>query len=122
MTSEKNISFLPNNSEMGELIQQKDWSNTILGNPDTWSQSLRITLSIMLNSKFPMFLYWGSEFICFYNDAFRPSLGNDGKHPAILGGRGEDFFQEIWDYIKPINDHVLAGDVSNFYEDMLLPI
>ena len=122
MTSLKNISFLPNNSEMGELIQQKDWSKTPLGNPETWSQSLRTTLSIMLNSKFPMFLFWGPEFICFYNDAFRPSLGNDGKHPAILGSRGEIFWEEIWDDIKPIIDNILADGEANLNENQLLPI
>lgn len=122
MTSLKNISFLPNNSEMGELIQKKDWSKTPLGSPETWSQSLRTTLSIMLNSKFPMFLFWGPELICFYNDAYRPSLGNVGKHPAILGSRGEDFWQEIWNDIKPIIDNVLAGGEANLNENQLLPI
>ena len=122
MTSLKNISFLPNNSEMGELIQKKDWSKTSLGSPETWSQSFRTTLSIMLNSKFPMFLFWGPELICFYNDAYRPSLGNNGKHPAILGSRGEDFWQEIWNDIKPIIDNVLAGGEANLNENQLLPI
>lgn len=122
MTSLKNISFLPSNSEMGELIQKKDWRKTSIGSPETWSQSLRTTLSIMLNSKFPMFLFWGPELICFYNDAYRPSLGNIGKHPAILGSRGEDFWEEIWDDIKPVIDNVLAGGEANLNENQLLPI
>ena len=107
---------------MGELIQKKDWRKTSLGSPETWSQSLRTTLSIMLNSKFPMFLFWGPELICFYNDAYRPSLGNVGKHPAILGIRGEDFWEEIWDDIKPIIDNVLTGGEANLNENQLLPI
>lgn len=121
-TVKKNISFLPNQGEMGALIQEKDWSKTLIGNPETWSQSLRTTLSIILNSKFPMFLFWGPELICFYNDAYRPSLGNDGKHPAILGSRAEDFWQEIWNDIKPLIDHILAGGEANWSEDQLLPI
>lgn len=121
-TSKKNINFLPSEGEMCELIQQKDWHNTPIGNPETWPQSLRTTLSIILNSKFPMFLFWGPELICFYNDAYRPSLGNDGKHPAILGSRGEDFWQEIWSEIKPLIDNVLAGQPANWSEDQLLPI
>ena len=107
---------------MGELIQKKDWRKTSIGSPETWSQSLRTTLSIMLNSKFPMFLFWGPELICFYNDAYRPSLGNVGKHPAILGSRGEDFWEEIWDDIKPIIDNVLTGGEANLNENQLLPI
>jgi PAS domain S-box-containing protein len=122
MTSFKNISFLPNNSEMGELIQQKDWSKTSIGNPETWSQILRTTLSIMLNSKFPMFLLWGPEHLCFYNDAYRPSLGNDGKHPAILGNRGEESLPENWNNIKPLIDHALAGGEVDLIENLLFPI
>ena len=117
-----NIPFLPNGGEMGELIRKKDWSKTSLGQPETWEQSLRTSLSIILNSKFPMFLFWGPDLICFYNDAYRPSLGNNGKHPAILGSPAEDYWQEIWADIKPLIDHVLAGGEANWSEDQLLPI
>jgi hypothetical protein len=64
------IQFLSGGDEMGELIRAKDWTLTPIGSPEFWPQSLRITLSIMLNSKFPMFLWWGPELICFYNDAY----------------------------------------------------
>jgi PAS domain S-box-containing protein len=116
------LQFLSGGGEMGALIRSKDWSNTAVGNPQSWPQSLRTTLSIILNSKFPMFLFWGPDLICFYNDAYRPSLGRNGKHPAMLGGRGEDFWVEIWSDIKPLIDHVLAGGDANWSEDQLLPI
>jgi len=116
------IQFLTGGGEMGRLTREKDWSKNPLGTPDTWPQSLLTTLSILLNSKFPMFLFWGPELICFYNDAYRPSLGNDGKHPDILGGRGEDFWKEIWKDIKPIIDNVLKNGEASWNEDMLLPI
>ena len=121
-SSTQTISFLSGGGEIGDLIRQKDWSKTPLGNPETWSQSLRTTLSIMLNSKFPMFLLWGPDLICFYNDAYRPSLGNDGKHPIILGNRGEDFLQEVWGNIKPLIDHTLSGGETDLIENQLFPI
>ncbi len=116
------LNFINQRGEMANLIRNKDWSLTPVGMPEYWPQSLRTTLSIILNSKFPMFLFWGSELICFYNDAYRPSLGNNGKHPAILGGRAEDFWKEIWSDIKPIIDNVLKGGEANWSEDQLLPI
>lgn len=123
MTTNSNpYQFLAGGGEMGELTRTKDWSKTPVGDPATWPQSLRTTLSIILNSKFPMFLFWGPESICFYNDAYRPSLGNDGKHPHILGSRGEDYWKEIWAFIKPLIDTVLAGGEANWNEDQLLPI
>ncbi|MBC7886991.1 MAG: PAS domain S-box protein [Ferruginibacter sp.] len=118
----QNNQIVPGGGEMGALIRSKDWSVTSLGNIETWPQSLRTTLSILLNSKFPMFLFWGPELICFYNDAFRPSLGKDGKHPAILGGRGEDYWKETWPIIKPLIDQVLSGGEATWDEDQLIPI
>jgi PAS domain S-box-containing protein len=121
-TPKSKISFLSGGGEMGELIRQKDWRKNPVGTPEKWPQSLRTALSIILNSKFPMFLFWGPELICFYNDAYRPSLGNNGKHPEILGGRAQYYWSEIWADIKPIIDQVLAGGEASWSEDQLLPI
>lgn len=113
--------FIPEN-EMGNLIRAKDWSKTPVGAIDSWPQSLRTTLSIILNSKFPMFLWWGPELICFYNDAYRPSLGENGKHPHILGMKAEEAWIEIWTIIKPLIDKVLSGGGATWSEDQLIPI
>ncbi len=115
-------SYLRDGGEMGELTRSYDWSETSIGTPETWPDSLLITVSIILNSKFPMFLFWGDEHICFYNDAYRPSLGNNGKHPYALGKKGEDIWPEIWRDIKPLIDHALSGKGGTWDEDNLLPI
>jgi len=114
--------FLSGGGNMGTLIREKDWHKNVLGNPEGWPQSLRTTLSILLNSKFPMFLWWGPELICFYNDAYRPSLGENGKHPSILGMRAKDAWPEIWEMIKPLIDQVLSGGDAIWFEDQLVPI
>ena len=107
---------------MGALIRAKDWSNHSLGPVEDWPQSLHTTLSIIINCRFPMFLWWGTDLICFYNDAYRPSLGQNGKHPAILGMKAEDAWPEIWEIIKPLIDQVLAGGEATWMEDQLIPI
>src|SRR6187431_1663793 len=114
--------FLEDGGEMGELIKAYDWSKTPLGTPDQWPSSLCTTLGIILNSRFPMFLFWGKDLICFYNDAYRPSLGKEGKHPSILGMKGEEAWVEIWHIIKPLIDQVLAGGGATWSEDQLIPI
>ncbi len=120
--ADNNIQFISGGGEMGALIRAKDWSETPVGNPEGWPQSLRTTLSILLNSKFPMFLWWGPELICFYNDAYRPSLGQNGKHPMILGMKAQEAWAEIWDIIKPLIDGILAGGEATWSEDQLIPI
>jgi PAS domain S-box-containing protein len=114
--------FLAGGGEMGALIREKDWSENPVGPVEVWPQSLRTTLSILLNSRFPMFLWWGPELICFYNDAYRPSLGQNGKHPAILGMGAKEAWPEIWDIIKPLIDQVLTGGEAVWREDQLIPI
>lgn len=113
---------LPAGSEMADLFRKKDWSTTPLGSPGQWPQSLKITLNILFNSKFPMFLWWGPQLTCFYNDAYRPSLGNEGKHPAMLGMDAETAWPEIWHIIKPLIDKVINEKESVWFEDLLVPI
>ncbi len=120
--ADHDLKFLSGGGEMGKLIRQHDWANTTLGSPEFWPQSLRITLGILLNSRFPMFLWWGPELLCFYNDAYRPSLGENGKHPHILGIKAEDAWPEIWDIIKPLIDQVLIKGEATWSEDQLVPI
>ena len=119
---ERAEAFLQGGGEMGTLTRGLDWSATSLGSPDRWPQSLKTTISIILHSRFPMFLFWGPENVCFYNDAYRPSLGNDGKHPGALGQPGKKVWPEIWEFIGPQIEQVLAGGPATWYEDQLLPI
>ncbi|MEP6675614.1 MAG: PAS domain S-box protein [Ferruginibacter sp.] len=121
-TKSENLSFLTGKGEMHRLTRLKNWSATSIGTPDHWPQSLRTTLSIILNSKFPMFLWWGPELLCFYNDAYRPSLGKTGKHPDILGMPAKEAWPEIWDIIQPLIKQVLDGGEATWSEDQLIPI
>lgn len=107
---------------MGNLTRQYNWQESAIGSPDSWPQSLRTTVNIMLNSKFPMLLFWGPEMICFYNDAYRPSLGQNGKHPGILGKPAAEAFEEIWSVIKPLLYQVFEGGEAVWQEDQLIPI
>src|SRR5688572_13003878 len=77
------LAFLQGGGELGTLIRAKDWSQTPLGPPESWPQSLKTTLGIVLNSRYPMFVFWGPELIKIYNDGYRPITGH--KHPWALG-------------------------------------
>lgn len=121
MTSQQ-PAFLSYPGEMAGIMRTKDWSTTQLGPPDTWPQSLQTVLGIILHSKFPMFVWWGPELLCFYNDAYRPSLGRDGKHPFILGQPAAQAWAEIWHIIHPLIQKVLDGGEAAWSEDQLVPI
>ncbi|WP_164712546.1 PAS domain-containing protein [Methylobacterium currus] len=102
---------------MGAMMRAHDWSGTPLGRPETWPACLGATLSLMLGSRFPMFVAFGPELGFLYNDAYAEILGD--KHPAALGRRFRDVWSEIWPDIAPLIDRALAGEPT-FSEDMPL--
>lgn len=116
------IEFLSGGGEMGVLTRAYDWSKTSVGSFDRWPSTLKTTVGIILHTDFPMFLWWGPDMIQFYNDGYRPSLGEDGKHPNALGQKGKDCWPEIWDTISPLIENVKATGESFFIEDRLVPI
>src|SRR4051812_44719494 len=91
--------FLSGGGEMGELIRSYDWSETPLGNVESWPQSLRSALSICLNSNFPIAIYWGKDLNLLYNNAWSPIPGN--KHPGALGLPARQVWPEIWENLAP---------------------
>lgn len=113
--------FLAGGGEMGALTRAFDWSKTCLGPPETWPQSLRVTVRIVLNSRHPMFIWWGPELIQFYNDAYRETMGPE-RHPSALGARGRECWDEIWDIIGPQIDYVMTGKGSTWHVDQLVPV
>ncbi|WP_300644094.1 ATP-binding protein [Nocardioides sp.] len=106
--------------EMARRMGAYPWHDSTLGVPDQWPQALRVAVSILLRSKYPMILSWGSDFVMLYNDAFIPTLGQ--KHPGALGGRLAEQFSEIWDEIRPLQEAVLAGGEATWDEDLPLVI
>lgn len=111
------IRFLDQASEIGRLIQTHDWSASPLGAPETWPQSLRSVVSLILGSKFPMFVVWGNQLAGLYNDAYARILGK--RHPQSLGRPFIETWPEIWSDIFPIIERALAGE-SSYYENLPL--
>ena len=102
------LPFLRGGGEMGSRMRELDWSKTSIGSPDTWPQSLRSTVSMLLPSRAQIIVFWGPEFTVLYNDAYRPVFG--AKHPHALGLSGRAAWSEIWDSVL---HELLAGVVRS---------
>lgn len=113
--------FLAGGGEMGALTRAYDWSATPLGKPETWPQSLRTAVRILLNTNHPMFIWWGPDLIQFYNDAYRQTMGPE-RHPSALGQRGRECWAEIWHIIGPQIEQVMSGGGATWNEDQLVPV
>jgi signal transduction histidine kinase len=106
-TTDEQPAFLAGGGEMGERIRAFDWAKTPLGPVESWPQSLRSAVSILLPSRAQIVLFWGSELITLYNDAYRPVLG--AKHPAALGQPAHQAWSELWSTtLKELFEGVLA--------------
>ncbi|MBF9196419.1 PAS domain-containing sensor histidine kinase [Microvirga terrestris] len=109
--------FLTGGGEMGALMRAHDWSSSPLGPPEYWPQSLRAVVSLMLTSKFPMFVAWGPKLAFLYNDGYVPIFG--AKHPHALGLPFRNVWSDIWSDIEPLVIKALAGEAT-YHEDLHL--
>jgi len=106
------------NSEMAMLMRSRDWSQTPLGAVETWPQSLKTAIRIILGSRYPMFVWWGQQMTKFYNDAYIPILGK--RHPQALGQPASRVWAEIWDTLGPQAEAVLNQGQSTWNQELLL--
>lgn len=106
---------------MGALMRAHDWTASALGPPARWPQTLRTVVRIMLNTGHPMYIFWGPELSCLYNDAYSESIGAE-RHPVSLGRPGREVWEEIWDIIGPQIDQVMAGRGATWHVNHLVPI
>ena len=113
--------FMSGGGEMGALMRAHDWSSSSLGPPSNWSQSLRTVVRLMLNTGHPMYIFWGADSACLYNDAYRRSIGPE-RHPGSLGRPGREVWHEVWDIIGPQIEQVRSGGGATWHEDHLVPI
>ena len=106
-------------SEVGPDLAKVNWDATPLGPPAQWPQSLQTAVSILLSSRFSMWMAWGPDLTFFCNAAYRrDTLGR--KYPWALGRPARQVWAEIWDDIGPRIDHVLVTGEATWDSALLL--
>jgi signal transduction histidine kinase len=112
------LGFLDRGGEMGERMRAFDWGRTPLGDPSGWPQSLKTIVRVMLDSRFAMWMAWGSEATFFCNDAYLPTVGL--KRDWVLGARADVVWAEIWHDIGPRIGQVLSTGTATWDEGLQL--
>jgi PAS domain S-box-containing protein len=113
--------FIQGGGEMGALMRAHDWTTTSLGPPEAWPHPLRTTVRLLLNTVHPMYIWWGPELLCFYNDSYRQLIGRE-RHPGSLGRPAREVWEEIWPIIGPQIAVVMAGGGATWQKNALIPI
>lgn len=105
--------------EVGRDLAAVDWAATPLGPAARWPQSLKTAVSILLSSRFAMWMAWGPQLTFFCNAAYRrDTLG--GKYPWALGRPASEVWAEIWADIGPRIETVLSTGKATWDEGLLL--
>ena len=118
MTSASTPDFLQGGGEMGAAMRAFEWSATPLGAPQTWPQTQRTGLRIILASRQPMRLCWGPQLIHFYSDAYCFVLQD--KHPGALGIPAREVWKEIWPQIQGRVGAAMNGEASYSEAELLV--
>ncbi len=105
-------------SELAGLMRAYDWAKSPLGPPESWPQSLKTAVRIMLTSRQPIWIGWGPELIYLYNDPYKSIIG--GKHPWALGRPTSEVWHEIWPDIAPMLAMAMKGHEGTYVEAQLL--
>jgi PAS domain-containing protein len=118
MTQAQTAQLFAGTGEMAQRMRSHNWAQTSLGAAETWSQSLKAAVRIMLTSSQPMWVWWGEELLNLYNDAYIPILG--GKHPSMFARPGSEVWYEIWDEVYPRIQYAMHHNEGTYDESLLL--
>lgn len=91
---------------VSSLLDTVDWASGPLGPKSEWPACLHAAIGIMLPSQAQIVMFWGPEFVAFYNDAYAPTIGN--KHPHAFGRPAREYWNELWDDLEPLLKRVLG--------------
>jgi PAS domain S-box-containing protein len=105
---------------MGERIRRHDWAATPLGPMESWPQSLKTALAIVLTLNEPAALAWGPELVILYNDAYARLFGPGNV--ATLGMPVRLARPELWETIGPEFERILRGGEAERHEGRLVPV
>lgn len=109
---------LAGGEEMDALMRSIDWSKTAIGPVETWSETLRMMLRLVLSNQLQMFLWWGPQFIQIHNGAGWPAPGP--THPLSIGQPASECWAEVWHILRPLIERPFRGGPSTWTEDLFL--
>lgn len=106
--------------EMAHRTRAFDWKASQLGPIAEWSEALVCSVNLMLSCRFPAVIFWGSELVQFYNDAYMPLMAE--KHPKALGQAARECWKEAWHIIGSQFEAAYFRGETTYKENVLVPV
>lgn len=105
--------LVPDSDSFLNVLQGVDWEKHTLGPMDSWPIRLQQAFRQILPDSRAIAVYWGPEYLTFYNEAFSKICGSN--HPSMLGQP----IANAWPYMKDRLDQAWRSDFGtrNMVED-----
>jgi signal transduction histidine kinase/ActR/RegA family two-component response regulator len=109
------VSWPSGQGEMAKRVREHAWARTPLGPIDSWPQSLKTIVDMLLTSGFPTVAMWGPDLIQIYNDPYRAVI--EARHPGALGRPTREIWSDYWAGIARIFDRVRTGETVRLVDE-----
>src|SRR6478735_7282322 len=87
--------------DMAERVRCHGWASTVLGPAESWPESLRAAVGMLLALPMPALLLWGEQQSIFHNDAFARLSGK--RFPDLLGASYPRGWPAGWTLAAPLH-------------------
>ncbi len=114
------LAFTAGGGEVGALMRAPGGWSSPLGPPQSWPTALRAVVRVVLNAAHPMYVWWGPDRLCFYNEAYRQSFGSE-HDASSLGRPAAEVWTERWDTLQPRIQQVMSGGGAIWNVERLVP-
>lgn len=98
-----------------QFARSINWATTSLGPIEKWPVELRGMCNLIMASPHPSAMYWGSDHIAIYNEAYVLLAGQ--KHPELMGSRYRDAWSEIWHALEEVFDGAFENAQATMKDD-----
>lgn len=106
--------------KMGPFIRTFDWSKTSLGPYESWPQSLKAYVNMILALPTVASVFWGKDLLQIYNDACTMTMGD--RHPRNLGLPVKQGWPEAYSMMKPFFDRIINNAEVVVNKRVLTPL
>ena len=103
-----------------QFARSVNWADTSLGPIENWPSALRGMCNLIMASPHPAAMYWGSDYVAIYNEAYIHLAGQ--KHPALMGQSYAMAWAEIWDVLEEVFATAIRTGESTMKDDDLIYI
>ena len=92
-----------------------------MGAMHTWPASLQAIVTLVLDSPEPMAIWWGTDALQIYNEAYAPRVEHNGRPPS-LGEPAAEHWKDGWAAVAPQFARVMGGQAATRHTNCLISV